>query len=394
MEPFSNKSQVFFKRLLDIIASFLGLIILSPGLLIVALLIKLDSRGPVFFRQERIGQGFHKFQIYKFRTMLDSVKHSQNRSIFWENYRVTRFGRFLRKSKIDELPQLINVLKGEMSLVGPRPELEFFVQLFRDKYLKILTVRPGMTDLASLEYRNEEEILNRSGDPKNKYIKNILPKKIGLALFYIKRASFLFDLNLILRTIFRIDFPKIPIWGKLKLNPQGIAFFFSDALLSMGSFFFAYFLRYEGTIPKNELDTITYLLPFIVACRSLAYFRYRFYTRFWQYSSMEDLILIIKAACLGSVILLFSIFMHSNPPISIPRTVPIIDFILLITMLGGSRLAWRLWKERQKQIPLASEGGIRVLIFGSGNMGAILLKNLRQRLPHFIICGFIDDNPK
>jgi len=392
MRPNPTQNSVSVKRIFDLAAAAAGLILLSPLFLLVALLIKLDSRGPVFFLQERVGQGFRRFQIRKFRTMTDHPEAATNPSLFRQSQRITRVGKYLRKAKIDELPQLINVLKGEMSLVGPRPELKPFVQMFRGKYMKILTVKPGITDLASLEFRNEEEILRQAKNPEQEYIHKILPEKMRLALLYIERASLLFDLNLIVKTLFRIDFYRIFNWNHVKLNPQGVVFFCSDTVLSLASFYLAYFLRYEGEIPQTALDTIFYLFPFIFVSRLLAYFHYRFYSRFWEYSSLEDLILIIKAVWMGSIILLIAVFLQSNPPIALPRTVPMIDFVLLIIMLGGSRLAWRLWNERQKQKPLAKEGGIRVLIFGAGYTGAILLKNLRQKLPHFNVCGFIDDN--
>ncbi|MFQ5451040.1 MAG: polysaccharide biosynthesis protein [Nitrospinaceae bacterium] len=382
------------KRLIDILASFLGLVFLTPAFLVISLLIKLESPGPVFYRQERIGKGFKRFLIYKFRTMVESRSERGAQTMFHQSHRITRLGRWLRKTKIDELPQLINVLKGQMSLVGPRPELQEFVHIFQGKYLKILTVRPGITDLASLEYRNEEEILRNSKNPEDDYVNKILPEKIRLAMVYLDRSSFLFDLNIIVKTLFRIDFPKLFDWKNLKVSPQGIAFFINDTLLGFASFYLAYSLRYNLNVPDKDLHTFFYLLPFIFISRSLAYFYYRFYSRFWEYSSLEDLILIIKAVWVGSIVLIISIFLHSNPPITLPRSVPMIDFVLLITMLGGSRLAWRLWNERQRQKPLIQEGGIRVLIFGAGNTGALLLKTLRSNYPHFTVCGYVDDNPK
>lgn len=326
--------------------------------------------------------------------MLDD--HSLNRvpSMFRQHHRITRVGGILRKTKIDELPQLINVLKGEMSLVGPRPELREFVHIFRGKYLKILTVRPGITDLASLEYKNEEEILKNSLNPKEEYINKVLPEKIRLAMVYLDRASFFFNINLIFKTLFRIDFYSFFNWKNFKISPQGAVFFISDSLLGFLSFYLAYFLRYEWAIPTKELDVIIYFLPFIFVARALAGFFYRFYSRFWEYSSLGDLILIIKGTALGSLFFIGAIFLHSNPPILLPRSVLIIDFVFLIAMAGGSRLGWRIWKERQKQKPLRKELGIRTLIFGAGDTGALLLKNLRSKFPHFTVCGFVDDNAK
>jgi lipopolysaccharide/colanic/teichoic acid biosynthesis glycosyltransferase len=192
------------KRLLDIVVSLVGLICLFPLWLLVAVLIKLDSPGPVFFKQKRMGKGFRPFQILKFRTMTHNAERAGGLITFARDPRVTRIGRVLRKTKIDEIPQLINVLKGEMSLVGPRPEVPRYVQAFQKEYEEILKVRPGMTDLASLKYRNEEAILGQSDNPEEEYIKHVLPDKIRLAKEYVQHSSFLFDLSLILKTMFKL----------------------------------------------------------------------------------------------------------------------------------------------------------------------------------------------
>ena len=189
------------KRMFDIIASVLGIGVLAPVLLLVAVLIKLDSRGPVFFRQERMGKGFRPFCIYKFRTMTYDPNVSGRPITIGSDPRITRLGWFLRKMKIDELPQLINVFKGEMSLVGPRPELRKFVEMFRHDYEQILTVRPGITDLASLKYHEEAEVLAQSNDPEEEYLKRVLPDKIRLARDYVARSSFLLDIDLIVKTL-------------------------------------------------------------------------------------------------------------------------------------------------------------------------------------------------
>jgi lipopolysaccharide/colanic/teichoic acid biosynthesis glycosyltransferase len=192
------------KRILDIVVSLIGLICLLPLLLLVAVLIKLDSAGPVFFRQERIGKGFQPFQILKFRTMIHDAERTGGLITFGKDPRITRIGRILRNTKVDELPQLVNVLKGEMSLVGPRPEVSRYVRAFQEEYEEILKVRPGMTDLASLKYRNEEAMLGQSDDPEEEYIKHVLPDKIRLAKDYVQRSSVIFDLSLIFRTMFKL----------------------------------------------------------------------------------------------------------------------------------------------------------------------------------------------
>ena len=191
------------KRLFDIMFSFLGLLILLPLFAAVALLLKRDSKGPVFFRQERMGRHFKPFRIYKFRTMTACQEERGPLITVANDTRITRFGRFLRKSKIDELPQLLNVLKGDMSLVGPRPEVEKYAQLFRPQYEKLLTVRPGITDFASLRYSEEEGLLPLSGNWEEEYVKKILPQKIRLSLRYVENHTLFTDVSLIVKTIVR-----------------------------------------------------------------------------------------------------------------------------------------------------------------------------------------------
>jgi lipopolysaccharide/colanic/teichoic acid biosynthesis glycosyltransferase len=192
------------KRTFDLLFAVAGLIVLSPILVLAAVMVKLDSRGPVFFRQERIGKEFSPFHIYKFRTM--SRKGSVDGPLVTVkgDPRITRVGRILRKTKIDELPQLINVLIGEMSFVGPRPEVRQYVELFRKDYVEILKIRPGITDLASLKYRDEESVLRQWENPDQAYVSQILPDKIRLAKEYIRQSSLCFDLGLIFKTLLRV----------------------------------------------------------------------------------------------------------------------------------------------------------------------------------------------
>lgn len=191
------------KRLFDLVASSIGLLVLSPLLLLVAILIKLDSRGPILFKQKRVGQSFRPFSIYKFRTMYVGA-HAASSLTIGADARITRIGKYLRATKIDELPQLFNVLKGDMSLVGPRPEVPRYVELFRSDYESILTVRPGLTDLASLKYSDEASILGQSVNPEGDYVSRLLPDKIRLAKEYIEHSSFLFDMKLICQTVVKI----------------------------------------------------------------------------------------------------------------------------------------------------------------------------------------------
>jgi lipopolysaccharide/colanic/teichoic acid biosynthesis glycosyltransferase len=192
------------KRGLDLIAAVVGLIVLAPLFVVVAILIMADSSGPVFFRQERIGKGFRPFWMYKFRTMVQDAPLKGGALTALGDPRVTRLGRILRQTKIDELPQLINIVRGDMSLVGPRPEVCQYVQLFRKNYETILAVRPGITDPASLKYRNESAILAKSENPEQEYIQRVLPDKIRLGEEYVRQSSLAVDLVLIFKTILTV----------------------------------------------------------------------------------------------------------------------------------------------------------------------------------------------
>lgn len=188
------------KRLFDIVASGCGLLVLSPVLLIVAIWIKLDSRGPVFYRQVRVGYKNKDFQIFKFRSMRIGSDKGSLVTIGGRDPRITRSGYFIRKYKLDELPQLINVFVGDMSLVGPRPEVRHYVDYWTPEQMHVLDVRPGITDPASIKFRNENELMGQAENPEDYYINVIMQEKIKLYLEYVENASFMYDLMLIFKT--------------------------------------------------------------------------------------------------------------------------------------------------------------------------------------------------
>lgn len=192
------------KRLFDILVSGIGLICLSPLLLIVAIWIKLDSPGPVFYRQVRVGRYNKDFRIFKFRSMRIGSDKGSLVTIGGRDPRITRSGYFIRKFKIDELPQLINVIVGDMSLVGPRPEVRHYVNYWTPEQMHVLDVRPGITDPASIKYRNENELLAQAEDPEKYYIEVIMQEKIKLYLEYAEKSSFWYDIQLIFQTFWVI----------------------------------------------------------------------------------------------------------------------------------------------------------------------------------------------
>jgi lipopolysaccharide/colanic/teichoic acid biosynthesis glycosyltransferase len=199
-----KKEIEMIKRIFDISFSMIGLIILSPLLLIIAYLIKKEDGGPIFYRGVRIGQFGKPFRIFKFRTMVVNADKIGGPSTADDDPRITKIGKILRKYKIDELPQLINVLKGEMSIVGPRPEVPFYVNMFTEEEKRILDVKPGITDWASLWDCDEGAILAGSPDPEKTYMEKIRPIKIKLQLRYVDNHSFFTDLKIIFLTILTI----------------------------------------------------------------------------------------------------------------------------------------------------------------------------------------------
>lgn len=182
-------------------ASGLGLICLSPLFAVLAVWIKADSKGPVFYRQVRVGKGNRDFRLFKFRSMRPDSDRLGLITVGGRDPRVTRSGYYIRKYKLDELPQLINVFKGDMSLVGPRPEVRKYVDMYTPEQLRVLDVRPGITSLASIRYRNENDILAAADDPDRAYVEQVMPDKLAIDLEYVANASLASDLRLIFSTL-------------------------------------------------------------------------------------------------------------------------------------------------------------------------------------------------
>lgn len=192
------------KRAFDILFSVFGLVLFSPVFLVVAILIKAGGRGPVFFVQDRVGMNFKPFRLYKFRTMVKDAEGAGPSVTASGDPRITGLGKVLRKTKLDELPQLVNVLKGDMSFVGPRPEVSRYVEVFRKEYLDILSIRPGITDYAAIAFSDEESLLRRHRDPEDAYVREVLPAKMILYKKYLNEKSLLTDLKIIVMTILKV----------------------------------------------------------------------------------------------------------------------------------------------------------------------------------------------
>jgi lipopolysaccharide/colanic/teichoic acid biosynthesis glycosyltransferase len=192
------------KRIVDLAFSLTAFLLLLPLLLLIALWIKAGSKGPVMYRQVRVGKGNTDFRIYKFRTMYVGSDRAGLITVGGRDPRITRSGYFLRKYKLDELPQLLNVISGDMSLVGPRPEVRKYVSLYSPEQMKVLSVKPGITDYASIEYSDENELLAKATDPDKEYIENIMPAKLALNLKYIREQSLATDFRIIMATVRKV----------------------------------------------------------------------------------------------------------------------------------------------------------------------------------------------
>jgi lipopolysaccharide/colanic/teichoic acid biosynthesis glycosyltransferase len=212
------------KRAIDVLGAITGLALLSPVFAAVAIIIKLDSRGPVFFRQVRVGRGGHLFRIFKFRSMRVEAAHSGPALTVDQDKRVTRFGAFLRRSKLDELPQLINVLVGDMSIVGPRPEVVQFTMYYTPGQRAImLSAKPGITDRAAILFRDESTLIDPGRDPIEIYRREIMPVKFRYYERYIRQIGILNDLRIILATVSLLVAGKLPEWLALEHEPQSLA---------------------------------------------------------------------------------------------------------------------------------------------------------------------------
>ena len=401
------------KRLIDILVGLCGLILCLPLFVIIAVLIKLSSPGPIFFKQIRMGRGFQQFYMYKFRTMVQDASQKGARITVGNDFRITRIGRLFRQLKLDELPQLINVLKGDMSLVGPRPEVPYYVDKFKEDYQDVLKVRPGLTDLASLKYIDEQTILGKASKPEDEYIDKILPEKIRLAKLYIEHASVLFDLAVIAQTGLRLVGMRTVLVKVRDRDNQDEVIFLQDELsflqnsvvcqfimkyrrpviiafdlaLIVCANYLAFWLRFDGNVPSDAYHLFIKTLPALLLIRGMAFMIFRLNEGLWRYISVWDLKNILGGVLSGTIV--FYGLVHWGLGLTLyPRSIYIIDSILLISFLGGIRLAVRLFRERKVLRKMT-----RVLIIGAGDVGEKIVREMQTHSTSFYTpIGFIDDD--
>src|SRR5215510_6247223 len=378
------------KRCLDLVLACLGLMLVLPLFPLIGLLIKLDSRGAVLYRGERIGKDGKPFKMYKFRTMLEITLPVWASVSPQDDPRVTPFGRILRRTKINELPQLLNILKGEMTFVGPRPEAPDLAALYPDYAKAIFTVTPGLVGPNQILGRNEEEWYPPGVDPQRYYIEEILPKKLPLDLQYVRHPSLMKDVQYLVLGI-KETVCKAISWKLVLQNKSQIYLLGTDVMLSLISFGLAHLLRFEGLVAAQELSPFLHLFPFVVLLRLPCFVYFGLYSTLIRYISYTDIWNVLKAISTSSILFIGLTFLFNFR--TFPRSVLLIDGLSLFVCMTAVRLGLRLIRERQGRSQTAEEKKRRVLIFGAGNAGALVFRCLRASQEAYEVIGFLDDDP-
>ncbi len=367
-----------FKRIFDIVFSSLGILLLSPVGLLVSALIKLSDGGPVFYTQIRIGQFGKPFRMWKFRSMVVNAEKLGMPVTQGKDPRVTRVGRTLRNTKLDELPQLWNVLRGEMSFVGPRPEVPRYVELYSPQQREILQYKPGITDRATLLFRNEETLLSGADDLEAFYLRYCLPKKIDLNLEYEHRATMLRDVWIILQTL-------CPYW---------LGVFFVYVVTLVFSFWAAYLLRSDFALTATEHREFIHFLPLIVLPQIL-FLVWRGQLRgLLSYFSVPEMRRTITALSLAFLVQIV-ICRSWRPPDAPSTSIILMDLILAFFAVCGVRMGFRLVREH---LSTNSAGSLaparRVAIIGTGELATNLVLDFeRSEHPPREVIAFFDDDP-
>ncbi len=360
------------KRMFDLLGSATALLLTWPLFLLAAVAIWFDDGGPIFFRQERVGQRGRRFRMWKFRTMRVAAKPGVSVTVA-EDARVTRAGRWLRRFKVDELPQLVHVLQGTMSLVGPRPEVPEYVAHYSDDLLAVLDHRPGLTDPASVEGWAEGDVLARVTDPEAAYLAEVMPAKVRRQIAYAERATLRSDLRVILATIAHPWDAIAPKLVARMVSHRRLIIVAVHLLLVMLSYRAAYLLRFEFDIPPVENVGFWQTLPLLVALRLAAHARFGLYEGYWKHFSIDDLLQLGTAVSASSVA--FWAVLTVFPVLGeVPRSVMLLDWLGVIVLVGGTHLFAR-WVQEDR-LRLLPRLGRRAFVVGTGDRAERLLREV------------------
>jgi len=377
------------KRAMDIVASAVGLVVLLPVLLLAGLAVRLSGPGPVIFRQQRVGRHGRPFLLWKFRTMVADAPSRGAPLTVAGDPRITRIGAFLRASKIDELPQLWNVLRGDMSLVGPRPEVPRYVALYDEEQRRVLSIRPGITDYASMAYFDENTLLARSPDPERTYVETVMPDKLRLNLLYLERMSLREDLRILLATV-------LMALGRLAGRSGGrVMQVAADSLVIAAALSAAYWVRFEWPVPDIPRKQWILLLPYTVLAQVGVNLLAGVYRVLWRYVSLYDLARFARSVGLVTgVFIAFRLAAPENPYYRLPLSVAVTYGVLAFSGMVGLRLLRR-WLHESTAVGAQSRPATeQALILGAGDNGRAIARECRVRPGLGIqVAGFLDDDP-
>ena len=356
-------------RILDIVFSLIFLILLSPLILLIAILIKIDSPGPVFFVQERMGKDFRKFRMLKFRKMRSDLRSQGPAITSRYDSRFTAVGRWLERTKLDELPQLINVLLGDMSIVGPRPEAEKFTTVYTKKWEKVLSVKPGLIGVNQILNRNESELYPADClDREDYYVKHILPRKLREDIQYIRKASFLYNLRLLALAAFYTVFGAVTRQSVIS-TARSVYLLAAYTAVSLASICIAYRLRFEGEISPSDFRAYRFSLPLTLVVSPIAFAVFRTHRRMFGSMTLEDLAALFKSCVICSFLIVVALVLSNFRGIS--RIVYCIDFFLRFLALAF--LVYLEHQITQKRKLLAAPPVRRTMLFECFAIGFISL---------------------
>jgi lipopolysaccharide/colanic/teichoic acid biosynthesis glycosyltransferase len=409
----TNRDQMLL-RMLDILASAFGLLLLAPLLLVLGLIIKVSDRGPAFYRAHRVGKNGEPFYLLKFRSMvIDAAHHGPGVTVRGDS-RITRIGGFLRRSKLDELPQLLNVLRGEMSLVGPRPEDPRYVAHYTPEERAVLSVRPGITSAATICYRDEETLLEGKEWEKT-YLEQVMREKLAIDMQYLAHRSLFGDINIILHTFLAIfhcepsvRFKAQPLTLEMLLRqvetPARLGRFvqvrwltaLTDSFVVTVALWVALLLRFDGAIPIAEKWALLNTLP-VALLVYLGCIRYAgLYRVLWHYAGAREIWRIAVTSTIATLLLVAGILLLPGNVRPIPLSVLLSGGVLATLGLTVVRYRKRLFTGAIGYIkPIVGNSFRRqVLLVGAGEAGSQVGQTLAQRFGDYEIVGYVDDDPR
>jgi lipopolysaccharide/colanic/teichoic acid biosynthesis glycosyltransferase len=385
-----SPGQARAKRGFDFLVAVAGMAVLWPLFLLIAILIKLDTNGPVFFRQERAAAGGGTFRIFKFRTMIVGAYRSGARLTVKRDPRITTVGHFLRWTKLDELPQLLNVLIGDMSFVGPRPEDPYFTNFYGERFREVLSVPPGIIGPSQVDGRDEvEKYPDGCENVEDFYVQNILPEKLERDLEYVRSATFLGDVRFLVGGFLRVLFSQVK-GGFFRRNRYRFAALGLDIVLMVVAYVVANLVKFDWYLDAQTRSYVGMALLWVVLLKPPVFIYYGLYQRTTRWMGRRDLAAIFKAVTFSTALLVavtfFALQRHS-------RAVFLIDWLLLLFLVGGARYTVRSILSGAAR---SEERGpfVKVLVAGSGHGGEAILRSLLEDpKSRFMPVGIIDHEP-